>query len=123
MHEAGAKDWYQDSIISLGNVGSLLKVQFHHIFPQAQLKAAKVYEKNEINDVGNLAFIGDNTNRRISAEAPEKYLPQVSEANRLAQCVPLDESLYPIDKYREFLAARRKLLVEMLNNYLDGICK
>ena len=123
MHEAGAKDWYQDSIISLGNVGSLLKVQFHHIFPQAQLKAAKVYEKNEINDVGNLAFIGGNTNRRISAEAPEKYLPQVSEANRLAQCVPLDESLYPIDKYREFLAARRKLLVEMLNNYLDGICK
>ena len=123
MHEAGAKDWYQDSIISLGNVGSLLKVQFHHIFPQAQLKAANAYEKNEINDISNLAFIGGNTNRRISADAPEKYLPKISVANRLAQCVPMDESLYPIGKYREFLAARRKLLVEMLNNYLDRICQ
>lgn len=123
MHEAGAKDWYQDSIISLGNVGSVLKVQFHHICPQAQLKAANKYDKTEINDISNLAFIGGNTNRRISADAPEKYLPKISEVNRRAQCVPMDESLYPIDNFREFLAARRKLLVDMLNQYLNGICR
>lgn len=121
MHEAGAKDWYQDSIISLGNVGSVLKVQFHHICPQAQLKAANIYDKNEINDICNLAFIGGNTNRRISAEAPEKYLPKISEENRRAQCVPMDVSLYPVEHFREFLSARRKLLVDMLNGYLDRI--
>ena len=123
MHEAGAKDWYQDSVISLGNVGSVLKVQFHHIFPQAKLKARNAYDKKEINDISNLAFIGGNTNRRISADDPEKYLPKVSEENRLAQCVPMDESLYSVAKYREFLMARRKLLVDMLNKYLDQICK
>lgn len=121
MHEAGAKDWYQDSIISLGNVGAVLKVQFHHICPQALLKAANKYDKTEINDISNLAFIGGNTNRRISADAPEKYLPKISEENRRAQCVPLDETLYPIACFREFLAARRKLLVDMLNKYLEGI--
>lgn len=121
MHEAGAKDWYQDSIISLGNVGSVLKVQFHHICPQALLRATRKYDAAEINDISNLAFIGGNTNRRISAEAPEKYLPKISEANRRAQCVPMDESLYPIAEYHNFLSARRKLLVDMLNNYLDGI--
>lgn len=121
MHEAGAKDWYQDSKISLGNVGSVLKVQFHHICPQALLKAAQKYEVAEINDISNLAFIGGNTNRRISAEAPEDYLPKISEVNRRAQCVPMDESLYPVANYREFLVARRKLLVEMLNRYLDSI--
>ena len=121
MHEAGAKDWYQDSVISLGNVGSVLKVQFHHVFPQARLKAQNEYDKTEINDISNLAFIGGNTNRRISAELPETYLPRISEENRRAQCVPLDESLYAIDRYRDFLSARRKLLVEMMNDYLDKI--
>jgi hypothetical protein len=121
MHEAGAKDWYQDSAISLGNVGSVLKVQFHHICPQALLKATQKYDVTEINDISNLAFIGGNTNRRISAEAPEVYLPKISEANRRVQCVPMDASLYPVDRFREFLAARRTLLVEMLNRYLEGI--
>lgn len=121
MHEAGAKDWYQDSVISLGNVGAVLKVQFHHICPQALLKAANKYDKTEINDISNLAFIGGNTNRRISADAPERYLPKISEENRRAQCVPLDVTLYPVDHFREFLSARRKLLVEMLNKYLGGI--
>ena len=121
MHGIGAKDWYQDSVIDLGNVGAVLKVQFHHICPQALLKAANKYDKTEINDISNLAFIGGNTNRRISAEAPEKYLPRISEQNRRAQCVPLDESLYSVDRYRDFLTARRKLIVEMLNNYLAGI--
>lgn len=120
MHEAGAKDWYQESSISLGNVGTLLKVQFHHIFPQAQLKAAKVYEPHEINEICNLAFVGGNTNRRISDEAPEIYLPKISKENRSAQCVPLDETLYPVGKFREFLEARRKLLVEKLNAYLGS---
>ncbi len=120
MHEAGAKDWYQDSIISLGHVGSLLKVQFHHIFPQAQLKAAREYDANEINEISNLAFVGGNTNRRISAEAPVIYLPKISQKNRLAQCVPLDETLYPVGQFRNFLAARRQLLVEKLNAYLSS---
>ena len=89
MHAAGAKDWYQDTTICLGNVGSLLKVQFHHIFPQAQLKAAGRYDKTEINDISNLVFIGGNTNRRISAEAPEKYLPTIDGEKLQTQCVPL----------------------------------
>lgn len=121
MHAAGAKDWYQDTTICLGNVGSLLKVQFHHIFPQAQLKAAGGYDKTEINDISNLAFIGGNTNRRISAEAPEKYLPTIDGEKLQTQCVPLDVSLYPISKFREFLSARRAQIVQCLNNYLNGL--
>ncbi len=119
MHEAGAKDWYQDAPISLSYVGSVLKVQFHHICPQALLRDK--YDKTEINDISNLAFIGGHTNRRISNEAPEKYLPKVSEENRRVQCVPLDETLYPIENFRSFLAARRKLVVERLNEYLVQI--
>ena len=121
MHSAKAKDWFKDSIISLGNVGSVLKVQFHHIFPQSKLKSLNKYAKNEINDISNLAFLSGNSNRYVSDKLPESYLPDISEENRKAQCVPLDESLYRIDNFHEFLNARRKLLVDMLNQYLNDI--
>lgn len=121
MREAGAKDWYQHAKISLANVGSILKVQFHHIHPRARLKAHGGYEKSEINEIANLAFIGGSTNRKISDKDPAEYLPGICEADRKAQCVPLDTALYELDRYREFLAARRTLIVETLNQYLAKI--
>ena len=121
MRKHGAKDWYQDVEINLANVGSQLKVQFHHIFPQARLKAAGDFDASEINDIANLAFIGGNTNKRISAEDPSVYLQKISKENRAAQCVPLNDNLYAISEYRSFLSARRKLLASEMNAYLASL--
>ena len=121
MRDAGAKDWYHRTTISLTNVGSALKVQFHHICPQARLKSHGGYGAAEINDIANLAFIGGNANRKISDKDPAEYLPKISEEDRKAQCVPLDDTLYNLDNYRAFLKARRKLIVEMLNAYMTAI--
>ena len=121
MKDAGAKDWYHHTNISLANVGSVLKVQFHHICPRALLKAHGGYDVAEINDIANLAFIGGSTNRKISDKPPAEYLPTVSVEDRKSQCVPLDESLYNLDNYRAFLAERRKLIAAMLNAYLSKI--
>ncbi len=70
-----------------------------------------------------VAFIGGNANGRISDRAPADYLPSISVEDRKAQCVPLDETLYRLDNYRAFLTARRRLIVEMLNSYLETIGK
>lgn len=123
MQDAGAKDWYHHTKISLANVGSVLKVQFHHICPRARLKAHGGYDAAEINDIANLAFIGGSANRKISDKAPAEYLSGISQEDRAAQCVPLDESLYDLDNYRAFISARRKLIAGMLNAYLDKISK
>ena len=121
MRAAGAKDWHLRTKISLNTIGTALKLQYHHIIPDAQLKRAEEhYDPREINDIANFAFIGGHTNRNISDNDP-KYLTGINLEDRKAQCVPLDESLYSVDRYRDFLAARRKLIVEMLNNYLAGI--
>lgn len=119
MQEGGAKDWTLHTQISLASVGSALKVQFHHIWPQAKLKAFGGYDAVEINEIANLAFIGGHTNRRISAADMNEYLPTISPEYRVAQCVPLDEELYPIERYRDFISARRKLIVFTLNEYLN----
>ena len=121
MKDVGAKDWYHHTNISLANIGSVLKVQFHHICPRALLKAHGGYDVAEINDIANLAFIGGSTNRKISDKAPAEYLPGVSVEDLKSQCVPLDESLYNLENYRAFLAERRKLIAATLNEYLKKI--
>ena len=120
MRAAGAKDWNYDSIIDLSSVGSTLKLEFHHIFPKARLKGTP-YVDREKNDISNLAFIGGKTNNRISDRLPTEYLPEIGDEKLKAQCVPLDRSLYHIAKYREFLAERRRLIADMLNEYIDKL--
>ena len=40
------------------------RLQFHHIFPKSLLKGR--YEKKEINEIANMAFVSGKTNRKIS---------------------------------------------------------
>jgi hypothetical protein len=68
----GAKDWRSNLAISLDHSGAQHRLQFHHIFPKAQLKGA--YSAREADDIANLAFIGGKTNRAISDKEPSKYL-------------------------------------------------
>ena len=123
MQDVGAMDWYHHVRISLANIGSVLKVQFHHIFPRARLKAHGGYDAMEINDIANLAFIGGNANRKISDKDPVEYLQGIDVEYLRAQCVPIDKTLYGLDNYRAFIAARRRLIVEMLNMYLEKVSK
>jgi hypothetical protein len=95
-------------------------LQFHHIFPKAQLK--KSYTSREADDIANLAFIGGGTNRRISDKPPSKYLPPLIEQHGLStfetQAIPTDLSLLEIDRYKDFLAKRRELIAHQLNAFL-----
>ena len=43
------------------------QLQFHHIFPKAQLKG--IYTSREADDIANLSFVGGKTNRAISETA------------------------------------------------------
>lgn len=118
--DAGAKDWQQGIEISLSHRGKQHRLQFHHIFPKAVLKGH--YRQGEINDICNLAFIGGKTNRRISDKQPAKYLAKIIEANGeqclVDQCMPIDLGLYHVDRYPEFLEARRALVAERLNEFV-----
>ena len=59
-----AKDWRSNLTISLDHSGSHHRLQFHHIFPKAQLKSS--FTSREADDIANMAFIGGKTNRAIS---------------------------------------------------------
>lgn len=120
LKASSAKDWFSGINISVANYGHEHKLQFHHIFPKAVLQAR--YSNGQINEIANLAFIGGRTNRSISAKPPKEYLPKIiakqGEEALSSQCVPLDPSLWEIDRFPDFLAERRKLLAARVNEYV-----
>ena len=105
----------------LGNLSSL---QVHHIFPKKVLRDAD-YKRTEINAVANFCFLTQESNLIITKREPEDYFKQViKEAGEEAlssQWIPLDKKLWKIENYREFLAARRELLANAANGFLDSL--
>lgn len=120
FRDAGAKDWKSNLAVALDHSGAQHRLQFHHIFPKALLK--KSYSSREADDIANLSFIGGKTNRQISDKSPADYFPDLiasaGASSFAAQCIPTDPSLLSPEKYKEFLAARRKLIAQRLNEFL-----
>lgn len=118
----GAKDWFTGLGISKFTKGKFYKIEFHHIFPRKLLVDAN-YETAEINEIANMAFIGGRTNRKISAKEPSVYLEEIvrerGEEALKAQFVPLDRELWKVTRYRDFLAARRRLLIDAINAFFE----
>lgn len=119
---AGAKDWRSNLAIALDHSGSNHRLQFHHIFPKAVLKSS--YTQREADDIANLAFIGGKTNRQISDKPPAQYFPLIIEKSGRspfkAQCIPTEPTLLCAERYKDFLAERRKAVTRRVNEFLDG---
>jgi len=120
FRNAGAKDWRSNLAIALDHSGSHHRLQFHHIFPKAVLKAS--YTGREADDIANLCFIGGKTNRQISDKQPSQYfLPLIDKSGHAPfemQCIPTAQSLLGVEHYKGFLRERRALIAKRLNNFL-----
>lgn len=118
----GAKDWRSGLSLSLTHQGKMHYIEYHHIFPKSLL-ANHGYEKAEINEIANIAFISGKANRKILNKEPIKYLPEIIERQGeealTTHLIPLDPSLWELDRYREFLEWRRKELSKAVNSLLE----
>ncbi|MCP9848967.1 DUF262 domain-containing protein [Cyanobium sp. Morenito 9A2] len=118
---AGARDWRSNLVIALGHVGNAHQLQFHHIFPKAVLKSSVT--SRETDDIANLAFISGKANRKISTKEPALYFPEVRVANGEqpfeSQCIPTKPDVLTVERYKAFLAERRRLIAERLNEFLQ----
>lgn len=114
-----AKDWWYDVEISESSGGGGFAIEYHHIHPQATLKSS--YVKGEINDLANLAFISATANKKILDRSPALYFPELLDGRDelTPHLVPLADDLRRVDRYRDFLVARRRLLAEAMTQLLD----
>ncbi|WGS18957.1 MULTISPECIES: DUF262 domain-containing protein [unclassified Bradyrhizobium] len=128
MKAHGAFDWFNG--VPLGKtVGTSYAIHSHHIFPQALLYRSGLDADNHVhrqmvNEIANRAFLTAVSNIPLSDTEPSAYLPTIEEKYPGAlkkQFIPMDPALWRVDRYEDFLNARRELLSLKLNEYLDSL--
>ena len=109
--------------LSAHMLGKLSSLQVHHIFPKAKLYGAS-YSRGQVNAIANFCFLTQDANLEILARTPEDYFKEAEikiPGALETQWIPIDEDLRKLDKYTDFLAARRELLASAANDALNAL--
>ncbi|MFZ4986970.1 MAG: GmrSD restriction endonuclease domain-containing protein, partial [Blastocatellia bacterium] len=118
-----ARDWGTGLPLKANLLGKMNRLEVHHIFPKSRLYKRNL-KKAEVNALANFCFLTKETNLDISARLPEEYFPEVEAAHPGAlasQWIPEDPQLWKIDRYRDFLEARKELLAAELNRRMEEL--
>lgn len=109
MHR-GVLDFYAGSKVVLQS-----NVDRHHLLPRAQFPDLS---RRTADVIANIAFIVGDVNKSIGQTGPEVYLKRLAPRVLKSQCIPVDESLWDINRAEEFWDARRELLAESFNHFV-----
>ena len=100
-------------------------LELHHIFPKALLRGK--FDRSEVNAIANFCFVAPDTTAAYSKRAPADYLQEIADDHPgvlESQWIPTDPTLWSVDRYPEFLKARRRLLAtaaqEFMKELLNG---
>ena len=118
-----AKDWETGVELREHLLGKLSGLQLHHVFPRAVLYKHG-YPKAEVNALANFTFLTQETNLKVSDRHPSEYLPDFVKRQPGAiesHWIPTDPELWKVENYLDFLAARRELLTNAANQFLDNL--
>lgn len=111
------------------NMGKNYTLEWDHIFPYSVLKNNGYKPENRIDyalmqEITNRAILTQVANRTKCNLLAEDYLSWVEERFPDAlrrQCIPMNHELWKLENFMDFLKARRKLLSDELNSFLEGI--
>ena len=112
-----AKDWGTGLPLKADMLGKMHRLEMHHIFPKSRLYDAG-YGRAQVNAVANFCFLTKDTNLAINNRLPEIYFEEVEGAHRGAlasQWIPMDSALWRVERYPDFLEARKSLLAAETN--------
>ncbi len=118
-----AKDWETGIELKQHLLGKLNCLQVHHIFPR-KLLYKHGYSKSKVNAIANFTFITQDTNLQISDRQPLDYLEEIESQHPGAvesHWIPIDKNLWKVENYTDFLAARRELLAQVSNEFIQSL--
>jgi len=118
-----ARDWGNGLPLKASLLGSMNRLEVHHVFPKSQLYKHR-YRRPEANAIANFCFQTKDTNLTISDRLPEEYFQEIEDSHPGAlasQWIPMDTRLWKLENYREFLEARKYLLAEEMNRRLEEL--
>jgi hypothetical protein len=120
-----ARDWESGVELSSHLLGYLQTLQVHHVFPKKVLYKHN-YDRPQVNAIANFTFLTQSANLWILDREPEDYFPEVEKRHPGAlqsHWIPMDKGLWKPENYPDFLAARRQLLAQAGNEFLDTLLK
>lgn len=124
---ADARDWFSGLTLYKKAIGKSNGLEEHHIFPKAVLYKSGYdsgTDRRIVNEVANRAFLTKRANGKILASKPEDYLPEVQATHPgalQAQSVPMNQDLWKVESYKEFLRERSRMLANSINDFLDSL--
>lgn len=118
-----ARDWESGIELKKHLLGVRTNLQLHHIFPRAILYRHG-YNRTEVNALANFTFLTAATNLNVSDRDPAEYLPEFVAKNPgviESHWIPADSELWRVERFAEFLEARRELLAQAANGFLESL--
>ena len=118
-----ARDWETGIELKGHLLGNMSALELHHIFPKSLLYEAG-YERADVNALANFTFLTKETNLKVSNKNPSQYLAEYAQRDRgllESHWIPTDPQLWRVDRYKDFLAARREALAEAANDFLETL--
>lgn len=119
----GSRDWGSGLPLKASLLGKMSSLEVHHIFPKAQLYKRK-HSRTLVNALANYCFLTKDTNLNISSRPPQEYFPEIEAAHPGAlasQWIPMEPELWKLERFEEFLEARKVLLAAELNNRMQEL--
>lgn len=121
LKEKGAKDWFTGLPLSNKHIGKSHLLQYHHIFPKSLLKE-KGFDRKDINEIANMAFIGGKTNRTITNKEPRIYFEDIiqkkGEGALTSQLITMNKEYWELNNFLIFTQKRRELIAEEINKFM-----
>ena len=127
----GGVDWSNGLRLSQP-IGESYAVQRHHIFPKKVLAEAgydtgnSLIDNKRVHEIANRVPITREGNMDIFTEPPYVYLPKVRTANpgNLERfMIPMDEQLWRVENYEDFLSERRTLIATGINAFMKDLAE
>ena len=118
-----AKDWETGIELSEHLLGKFSQLHLHHIFPKALLYKHG-YHKADVNALANFTFLTQETNLKVSDKNPSEYLEEYAQKDPdllKSHWIPLDRNLWKVENFSNFLSARRELLADAANDFLESL--
>ena len=118
-----AQDWEMGIELSASMLGKNSRLHLHHIFPKSLLYKHG-YGRHEVNALANFTFLTEETNLKVSNRDPAEYIEEyvTKQLGSIeSHWIPMDPQLWNIENYLDFLEARRKLLAQASNDFLNSL--
>lgn len=125
----GAVDWANGLPLVITS-SSDFRIDRHHIFPKSFLvkdgwdTGESQYDKKRVHEIANRIPLTRAGNLEIFDQPPSDYLPMVEErypGNLEKSLIPTNPKLWKIENYEEFLAQRRQLIADAINDYMRSL--